>query len=407
MRLLRVIANMNPATGGPCEGIRNSIAALQKLGVENEVVSLDNPAAPFLEKDTFTVHALGLGKGPWSYHPKLIPWLLANFHRFDAVVIHGLWLYPSYAVFKALKTYRKTITANRSSKVTPRMYVMPHGMLDPYFQKASGRKLKALRNWVYWKLIEGKVINSADASLFTCEEELLLARQAFDFYRPKKEVNVGYGIAKPPICSSSVINAFHEKCPEVKDSPYILFLGRLHPKKGVDILIKAYSLLLKERGHKSMPQLIIAGPGMETAYGQTLRKMATESRQLQSKIFFPGMLISEVKWGAFYGCDAFVLPSHQENFGIAVVEALACCKPVLISNKVNIWREIETGGGGIVNNDSLEGTTMLLKKWLDLEAKQKETMKKNAFALFQEHFEAQRVAQRFYDTVTCRATCIS
>ena len=75
------------------------------------------------------------------------------------------------------------------------------------------------------------------------------------------------------------------------------------------------------------------------------------------------MLTGHAKWGAFYGAEAFILPSHQENFGIAVVEALACGKPVLISKQVNIWHEIIEGGGGLVEEDTTAGTLRLLESW--------------------------------------------
>jgi hypothetical protein len=77
------------------------------------------------------------------------------------------------------------------------------------------------------------------------------------------------------------------------------------------------------------------------------------------------MLSGAAKWGALYGCEAFVLPSHQENFGIAVVEALACGKPVLISDQVNIWREIVEDGAGLVEGDAEEGVEKLLRKFFD------------------------------------------
>ena len=92
---------------------------------------------------------------------------------------------------------------------------------------------------------------------------------------------------------------------------------------------------------------MIAGPGLDTAFGREMRQLAESlcpqpsTLTPQPAVFFPDMLTGDAKWGALYGCEAFVLPSHQENFGIAVVEALACGKPVLISNQVNIWREIE------------------------------------------------------------------
>jgi glycosyltransferase involved in cell wall biosynthesis len=78
----------------------------------------------------------------------------------------------------------------------------------------------------------------------------------------------------------------------------------------------------------------------------------------------PHRLRKSEKWGVLYGCEAFVLPSHQENFGIAVVEALACGKPVLISDQVNIWREIVEDGAGFVDSDTEQGVESLLRRFL-------------------------------------------
>ena len=134
MKILRIIPGMNPEQGGPCQGIRNSIPELQKLGVVNEVVSFDDPEADFLGEDAFTIHAIGKSKGPWRYNKKLVPWLLAHFNNYDVVVVHALWLYHSHAAIKAIQTFRKTHTKS------PKVFIMPHGMLDPYFQKAKSRR---------------------------------------------------------------------------------------------------------------------------------------------------------------------------------------------------------------------------------------------------------------------------
>ena len=392
---------MNPASGGPCQGIRNSIPALKKLGVHNEVVSLDPPNAPFLQKDEFPIHAVGPAENPWAYNGRLHSWLLANFSRFDVVIVHGLWLYHGFAVRKAINKYQKNINLSGSGKV-PKLFVMPHGMLDPYFQKAAGRKLKAIRNWVYWKLVEGKVVNDADGILFTCEEELLLARTTFKPYSPKKELNIGYGIASPAAYSPEMKKAFLKKCPEIKNEPFLLFLSRIHEKKGVELLIKAFKLLVEKMTSKkhTIPKLVIAGPGLETAYGQQLQKLVSSSTELSKLVYFPGMLTGNAKWGAFYGCEAFVLPSHQENFGIAVVEALACGKPVLISNQVNIWREMERGGGGIVADDSLSGIMDLLEAWLKKSKKERQEMNQKARLTFEKKFAIGPASSQLYHAIS-------
>src|SRR5688572_26443283 len=232
MRLLRVIATMDPAFGGPCQGIRNIVPTLEEMGVSNEVVTLDDPNAPFLGSDPFPIHALGPSKSMWNYSPNLQPWLHENLDRFDAVIIHGLWLYISYATSKAVRQFRNNVSP-RSRSGQLKLFIMPHGMLDPYFQRAPGRRLKAIRNWFYWKLIEGNVVNKADGIFFTCEEELLLAREPFRPYLPQRELNVKYGIENPPENSWEMREAFLRRCPQAYDKPYILFLSRIHEKKGV------------------------------------------------------------------------------------------------------------------------------------------------------------------------------
>jgi len=391
MKILRVITSMNPEHGGPCQGIRNSIPALHKLGVHNEVVSFDSPDAAFLGKDSFTIHTLGPAKGPYAYCPKLEQWLLENFGRFDAVIIHGLWLYNGYGTFSAWKKYKK------NNNAAPKLFVMPHGMLDPYFQKAAGRKLKAIRNWLFWKLFENRIVNNTSGVLFTCQEELRLAKTTFTPYNPNKEINVGYGITAPPAEDAIVQEAFFSKFPTIKKDNYILFLSRINEKKGVDLLINAYLELLKI--NNNMPLLVIAGPGLDTVYGEGLQKLVNDSG-VSEKVIFTGMLTGNVKWGAIYGSQVFILPSHQENFGIAVAEALACSKAVLITNQINIWKEIEEGKGGIVKTDTQQGVADLLREWLLMDDATKAEMGINANRVYEEHFAIEKAAVQLFKSIS-------
>ncbi|MEK6481683.1 glycosyltransferase [Catalinimonas sp. 4WD22] len=403
MRLLRVIPSMYPSSGGPCQGIRNSIPEMKKLGVENEVVCLDDINADYQRQDSFLIHPLGESNNPWAYNKHLVSWLTLHLINFDVVIIHGLWQYHSYAVRKAIRSL-----VSKSTNRIPKVFVMPHGMLDPYFQKAPDRKLKAARNWIYWNLIEGKVINEADGLLFTCEEELKLARKTFQFYFPKREINVGYGISSPPPFAPNMTKAFKENCPNLEEKPYLLFLSRIHEKKGIELLLKAYSKITRgclyntSQDNDEFPQLVIAGPGLETLYGKKIKNMALNDPNLQRNVHFTGMLTGDAKWGAFYGCEAFVLPSHQENFGIAVVEALACAKPVLISNQVNIWREIQEAEGGMVANDTLDGIYELLKSWKNLKKEIRLRMEKNAKKTFEKHFASGPAAHKLLNAISSK-----
>jgi glycosyltransferase involved in cell wall biosynthesis len=176
---------------------------------------------------------------------------------------------------------------------------------------------------------------------------------------------------------------------------YFLFLGRIHPKKGVDLLIQAFANIFVENktlASDDLPQLVIAGSTEDSDYGLKVQKLATELCP-PNCVLWPGMLQGEAKWGAIYGSEAFILPSHQENFGIAVAEALVCGVPVLISDKVNIWPEIDANRAGYVEPDTLVGTEALLQRWLRLDHQQKSEMRTNARRCFLEKFELGKAAE--------------
>jgi glycosyltransferase involved in cell wall biosynthesis len=152
--------------------------------------------------------------------------------------------------------------------------------------------------------------------------------------------------------------------------------------------------------------LVIAGPGWDSEYGRRIKELIREhgawSREL-GEIHMVGMLEGGAKWGALYGCEAFILPSHQENFGIAVVEALGCGRPVLISDKVNIWREIVDDGAGLVEEDSVKGTARLLARFAAGELSGGEA---GLFRdCFRRRFEIQKAAEKFLEVVGGEQKC--
>jgi glycosyltransferase involved in cell wall biosynthesis len=397
MKLLSVIASMNPISGGPCQGIRNNLPFWIEYGLVCNVVSLDSPTELFLENEPLM--ALGPANNKWFYTKKLKPWLDEHINEFDVVLIHGLWVYHSFSVYKAIKKLKSERIKN--GKNVPKLLIMPHGMLDPYFQTAKERKLKSIRNYIYWNIIERKVIREADAILFTCEEEMRLASTTFKNYQPKKVFNIGYGIIEPPIFNDSFKTEFEKICKEIINNKYFLFLSRVHPKKGLENLIYAYlnfanSLFTK---NISFPMLVIAGPGIDTGYGKSILNIVNSNEILKNNVFFTGMLKGEVKWGALFCCEAFILPSHQENFGISVVEALACNKPVLVSNKINIWHEIEIYNCGIVEDDTLDGTNQMLNKWLKLTLSEQIEMGNNGVKLYQEKFTSKSTSINLIEVI--------
>ncbi|WP_369765673.1 glycosyltransferase [Flavobacterium sp. WC2429] len=397
LKILHIISGASPETGGPIQGIRNYEKALFDLGVQRDLVCFENPEAikGWGFPSTLNVIGLGQSKTGWQYNKKFVPWLEANVIKYDHIIMDGMWSYHTYATIKVIHKLR------RKKLFVPKVYLMPHGMLDPWFQKDEKRRIKAIRNYIYWYLIEQKVVNSVDGLLFTCQEELLLARTTFPGYNPKKEYNIGFGIVTPPKASSTMIDEFYEKFDINKEQSYLLFLSRIHPKKGVDLLLEAYAdLLSNNESIDQIPQLIIAGSGLDTDYGKELEEYVTAHPVLKEKVQFVGHLGGDLKWGAIYGCEAFILPSHQENFGIAIAEALACSKAVLITNKVNIFREIEKGKGGLVAGDTESGTYKNLHNWLSLSSEEKKKMGVNAYSVYQQHFNIENAAKTYFTTMT-------
>ncbi|HEY2140414.1 MAG TPA: glycosyltransferase, partial [Chthoniobacterales bacterium] len=357
MKILRSTHTVNPALGGPIESIKQSSAALLRRGHQVEIVSLDAPDDPWVRDAPVPVHALGPGLGSYGYASGFSQWIKDRRSEYDAVIVHGLWQYSSFGVWRAL-----------AATETP-YFVFPHGMLDPWFKRTY--PAKHLKKLLYWPWGEYRVLRDAAAVLFTSEEERRLARESFSLYRCNEAV-VNYGTAAPRT-EQNTRDKFLEAFPNLAGNPFFLFLGRLHEKKGCDLLIEAFAGL---RSNPGLPrQLVLAGPCADPEYLRHLQELATSRTNNDGSITFPGMLTGDLKWSALGAAEAFVLPSHQENFGMAVAESLSAGTPVLISNKVNIWREIEADGAGYVENDDVAGTANLLKRWLDTPAEARSAMR--------------------------------
>ncbi len=372
LRILHVIYSLSLKHGGPPEGLRQLAEGYRQEGIDVEVVSLDGPEEAFLKELPFKVHALGPVKSVYGYSPRLLPWLRTHAEEYDAVVINGIWQYNSLAAWRAVK--------NRLPYA-----VFIHGALDPWFKERY--PLKHLKKILYWRAFQYPVLRDALAVLFTTQTEKEQAALSFRLNRWNGVV-VPYGTNRPGGDPAAQKEIFFSSCPSVRGRCFLLFMARIHEKKGCDLLIEAFS-----RISASAPDLhlVIAGPD-QVGWKATLEKQA-ERLGIKDRIHWPGLLQKDAKWGAFHATDAFILPSHQENFGIAVAEALACSKPVLISNKVNIWQDVLADGAGFVDEDTVEGTHRLLTRWLELSEEQRLEMSQSASACFSARYSMRNAAR--------------
>ncbi|MEO8735797.1 MAG: glycosyltransferase [Edaphobacter sp.] len=372
MRILHVMGTLNPAAGGPSQSVR-VLMSYASIGYIGEVVTLDDPEAPFLKDIGFPVHPLGPINTTYGFNSRLVPWIKANRHRFDGVVVNGLWQYCGLAARRAL-----------SGTPTPYL-VFTHGMLDPYFKHAF--PLKHLKKWPYWLVAEYWVLRGAYRVLFTSEAEKRLAEESFFLHRWNPYV-VPYGAKGPSGDPDTLKQAFFAKCPQAEGKRYLLFLGRIHRKKGCDLLIDAFA---KIAAADPELHLVMAGPDQQQ-WSVQLQQTAANAG-IASRIHWPGMVTGDAKWGAFYAAEAFILPSHQENFGIAVAEAMACGTPVLLSDKVNIAEEIAADGAGVMEPDTADGTLHLLERWIATSAQDRSQMAQQAHRAFHLRYDMQQSAK--------------
>ncbi|CDZ42883.1 glycosyltransferase [Neorhizobium galegae] len=373
MRILNMIASADPETGGPIEALRLTGLQMARLGHAVEVVTLDKPSAPYVKEFPFPVHACGRWTRKYGYTPELARWIAANADRFDAAIIHGLWNHAAAGGWSALR------------RAGLPYVVFTHGMMDPWFRETH--PLKHIAKQAFWFAWQGRVLRDAAAVLFTCEEERRRARGVFGGYGYAERI-VAFGTADPPAGVENQLAAFHRLLPGLKDKRFLLFLGRFHAKKGCALLIEAFARIAA-----SDPDLdlVMAGPDPSGLKSKLIAQAARAG--IADRIHWPGMVAGDAKWGAFRAAEAFVLPSHQENFGIVVAEAMVCATPVLLTDKVNIWREVQMSGGGLVGPDTFEGIENLLRSWLSLSGDDKSVMRARARAGFERHFRIEAAAR--------------
>ena len=331
IRVLHVIASIAQRTGGPAKAVVDMAAAVAARGhavsiyttdremSEAERAAIGTPSADGVSRHVFKQHwphafaaSFDLGAALEDAIPKA-----------DIVHLHSLYLYH---VWKAARVCRK-------AKVP--YLLRPHGTLDPFlWRRHRGRK----------KLVElafqDRVIRDAAALHYTAEEEMRLAAP---YVHGAPGVVVPNGLDMRAYSEVPARGAFFAAHPELAGTKPVLFLSRINFKKGLDVLIPAFA---KALAADPALRLVVAGP--DDGYLATAKGFAAAAG-VADKVLWLGMLSGEAKKAAFADCTAFALPSWSENFGIAIVEAMACEAPVIVSDRVNIWREIEAAGAGLVS----------------------------------------------------------
>jgi glycosyltransferase involved in cell wall biosynthesis len=321
---------------------------------------------------------------PWTSRR---PWVkYGRSARFDAecgdavrcaerVVIHGLWQFHG-------------VSGARHCRREGRPYlVFPHGMLDPWFHR--GHPLKRLKKIAYWLGWERQVLAGAKSVVFTASEEAEAAKRSLPGWPSVRERIIPLGVSAVPTAGDAV---FRQLYPQV-GRRFWLFLGRLHPKKNPVMTVQAYGDWRRRHvSGEELPDLVIAGPDPD--HLGAIVRVEAERQGVAKHVWIVGSLQDEAKWSAFRGAEAFVLFSHQENFGMAVAESLACGTPVMISRGVNIWREVQEAGAGLTCETTSQGVADCLDRWVAMSADERAGMRQRAEVLAKKQFDIRRTAEQ-------------
>lgn len=334
IRVLHVVDVISSRYGGITTAIENICSGLGRLGVQVLVLATDRDwpqgrlkrffSNPFRCKDHWR-SLVATAWSPLSYAPGIDRHLDRYGYGFDLIHIHGLYRYPQYA-------------AARFARRIGRPYIIsPHGSLDPVmFNKPERRLPKRL----YERLFERRNLAGANAIHYTAAEEQSLAEGLCMYRTPGFVVPLGFDLEQFRRLPSK--GNFRRRF-ALGDGSLTLFCGRITMRKGLDLLLPAFARLAKiERAAR----LAVVGPDNEgcwAQYQELARQLGVEDR-----IVMTGMLGGEELLEAYVDADLMALPSYSENFGNVVVEAMLCGTPVLISDRVKIWREIAGSDSGIV-----------------------------------------------------------
>jgi len=379
MKVLHVIPAMDPAYGGPAQALAGLAAAQRSAGLDVTILVTmraddDRLIVDSVRRQGVSVRVLAPCRGPLRGHPELRPALNELLAECDLAHIHAVWEQIQHDT---------ALVARRLGK--PHIF-RPCGMLDPWC--LAQRRLKK-RLYIAWRL--RRDLDRCSAIHFTTEIERDLVKP-LGFKAPSIVESNGIDLAE--FASLPEPGSFRTRYPSIGDRPIVLFMSRIHYKKGLDILIPAFARIAAMDA-----VLVLAGPD-DGGYLHQVKAMVSECN-LDHRVIFTGMLRGADRLIALADADLFVLPSYQENFGVVVIEALAAGTPVVISDQVNIHPQVSrTQMGGVVPTE-IEPLAAEIDRWLADEAMRSGAAERGR-AFVHEHYAWDKIAQRWvqcYDRI--------
>lgn len=378
MKVLQVIPSVASRSGGPARSTVENCRAVHRVAPETRFTlattdlglegkwrrTLEDRMPPGTHLRTFSA----FGSGAFSFSPRLLSWLRAHVGAHDLLVVRAM-LHPI-----------SSAAAWAARRAGVPCLVVPHGTLSRYTFEHRRTRLKRL----YYRLVESRTLAAAAAIRFTTDAE--------------RDDASRLGLAAPQVVIPHPYESRHRdrsgsRLPTGRRhaggaGPQVLFLSRIDPKKGLDVLLPAMAELRRE-----LPEarLLLAGSGTEAYERKVHREI--ETLGLGDTVATPGFLEGDEKKRALASSEVFVLPSRQENFGVAAVEAMDAGLPVVVSRGVGIWREIQRAGAGVVVERTPGAVASALAELL-MDPQRRERMGSKGRALVRERFSPEVVGER-------------
>ncbi len=368
----QVVASINEFVGGPALSVTSLNTALTKQQISSRIFTLNyQKIGKQIIDDNIQVH---------SYDANFLARCLRGFHiqagydlnklalnELDLIHNHGLWMFPNVYARQAALSHGLPLV------------ISPHGMLEAWSLKHSRTK-----KWLAWLLYEQKNLNNATVFHATSREEVNSIRQ-LGFQQPIVLIPNGIDVPKDNYQPNKEV--LTKLFPALTDKRWLLFFSRLHPKKGIDNLLYVWQELAVKY---SDWHLVIAGPNLIN-YQEKL-ELLVKKMNLVENVTFTGMLSGEYKACALSNADLFVLPTHSENFGIAIAESLAYRVPV-ITTKGAPWQELETYKCGWWVEDNQEALMDALVEAMEMPANKRQEMGLKGRKLVEVKYSWQSIAK--------------
>lgn len=323
MKVIHIVENLDTSYGGPARSVPMLVKHLDSLGVENKIFTVqlkDNEKNELLDGLDVSKASLAFSK-KIKYAKKLKKMIEKELNTKTIIHVHTMWTYPAYVGYRLAKKHRLPLV------------VSTRGMIYDWCLKQS-RYVKRIAMWVFQK----KMLESADVVHITePSEEKALRSLGVD----TPVALVPNGIDVKEMCSSLSKSGARAKLDLDNEKKYLFFISRIHPKKGLEFLVRSW---IKIANTLPCWDMLVVGPISDEVYFGSIQKEVKDA-SLESRFHYKGLLEGEMRIASYVASDLFVLPSHTENFGIVIAEAMAAKLPV-ITTKGTPWKEIKTHDAG-------------------------------------------------------------